>query len=336
MENNDSRQEQFKLSIGGLTITAGEDPYIILGQPIKDTSALSSIFVDVSENVKSHSKLYYTTDIGALGFILSKLTLRCSSLTNAKLNDKMEKERVGVSQFAGGRFIVCFSHKEQENVHFWYNYGGDVRQSKVLLVLNNFATRLLDLIQTDYCLLENGRKAFFDGDDYHKAINQNGLLGTALGLPRTNEDYDLRNCISSIEMFDVEYLPFGDTAFSKDYSSKVTVDFSANNMKAVPGELQGIVAFNPNCLGKQKSNAWDIEHESRILFSLHQQDFHEWPFIDLRLKEEIFRDMTIVLSPWLDPGLENQVKMIIEKSHICPEIKQTIRIKHSDLENTLD
>lgn len=334
MGNNNSRQEKRKFFIGGFTISAEEEPYVILGQPVKKANVLP-VYLDVSESVKLYSKMYHTTDVIALGFILSKLTLRCSSLLNAKLNDKMEKERVGVSQFAGSRFIACFSHEDHENIHFWYEYGGDNRQNKILIKFNNFATHLLDSIHTDYCLLENDQKVFFDGEDYHQTINQNGICGTMLGMKRINEDFDLRNCISSVEMFDVEYLPCGDEAFTKDYSGKIAVDFSAENITDIPSEISEIKAFSPSCLGKQKSNPWDIESESRILFTLHQQDFSEWPFIDLRLKEGIFRDMTIVLSPWLAPDLENRVRRIVAESPISSEIKRTIQIRHSDLENTI-
>lgn len=335
MEDTDSRQNKFKFSVGGITISAEEKPYVILGHPVKKADDLPFVYVDISESVKSYSKMYYTTDVIALGFILSKLTLRCSSLSNAKLNDKMEKERVGVSQFAGSRFIVCFSHEDHENIHFWCEYGGDNRQNKILIIFNNFATNLLDSIYTDYCLLENGQKVFFDGRAYHKTINQNGLPGTILGMQRSNENFDLRNCISSIEMFDVEYLPFGDEAFTKDYSSNITVDFSGENFTAIPSGLSEIKAFSPNCLGKQKSIPWEIERESRILFTLHQQDFSEWPFIDLRLKEEIFRGMTIVLSPWLAMDLEDRVRKIVAESPVSSEIKKTIQIRHSDLENPI-
>lgn len=326
---------QFKFSVNGLTFTSNEMPHLILGRQVIDTSDDSKLYVNTTETVKSYSKMYYTTDITALGFILGKLTLRSSSLANAKLNDTMEKERVGISQYAGSRFITCFSHKDNENVHFWYNYGGNDRSLKVLLKFNNFASRIIDTIHTDYCLTASDKKVFFFGKNYIDTVKQNSIQGMLAGLPRINEDYDLRNCVTSLEMFDVDYLPVDDEQLTRDYSSEVTIEFNAKNAASSPREISGIMAYDPNCLGKQKSNPWEDEKESRILCCLEHQEFSDWEYIDLRLKEEIFRGLTIVLSPWLAPDLEDRVREIVKESPISDEIKETIRIEHSVLEGKI-
>lgn len=268
--SDNTNKPSFHISINGLNIISDEAPYIILGDQVKNTDEQIPT-IEVSENVKGYSKLYYTTDLKALGFIFRKLTLRSSSLSYANLNDKMEKERVGVSQFAGSRFITCFSHEDHENVHFWYNYGGVDRSKKVLIEFKNFADNLKNVIHLDYCLLDGNKKGFFAGDEYYKAINQNGIFGTMLGLPKTHTEYDLRNCIESIEMFDIDYLSVKDEAFSKDYSEEVSVNFNSENVVAYSPVVDGIKVFLPNCLGKQKSNPWAIECETRILCRLHNK-----------------------------------------------------------------
>ncbi len=258
-----------------------------------------------------------------------------AGITHAKLNDQMEKERVGISQFAGSRFITCFSHGDCENVHFWYSYGGNDRSRKICLRFNNFASNLTNVIHTDYCLLDDDIKAFFVGQEYFKTINQNGLPGTIKGLPKINTDFDLRNCVAHLEMFDVDYVPSGDEVFTKDYSDKITVDFASSNILTSTPSLKGITAYDPSCLGRQKSSPWQIESESRILACLKYPEFNEWGFIDLRLKEEIFRDMVIILSPWLSPELENDVRSLIAESPISEEIKRSIKVQHSELEGTI-
>lgn len=333
----DSSKENLTISFGGFNITAEASPYVVFGRAVKDTNIDfdSKLYIDVAESAKTYSKMYYTTDYTALGFILKKLTLRSSSIASARLNDQMEKDRVGISQFAGSRFITCFSHSDNENVHFWYSYGGNDRSKKILLKLNNFASDLTKVVHTDYCLLNDDKKAFFVGQEYYHTINQNGILGSSMGLPKIHTDFDLRNCIASIEMFDVEYLPKADETFTRDYSDKISLSFNASNEVANVSTLHGITAYDPNCLGKQKSQPWDIESESRILSCLKQQEFNEWSFIDLRLKEEFFRDMVIVLSPWLSPELESNVRKLVEESPISDEIKNSIRIEHSELEGSI-
>lgn len=138
-------------------------------------------------------------------------------------------------------------------------------------------------------------------------------------------------------MFDVEYLPVNHGAFSEDYSGMTTIDFGkAKNVVADPSTLSDVKIFYPNCLGKQKSKPWGYEGESRVLSCLNVQDFNKWDFIDLRLKEEIFRDLRVVLSHWPADDLEEKVQKTINSSPISSEIKKTIKIEHSTLEGTIN
>ena len=45
--------------------------------------------------------------------------------------------------------------------------------------------------------------------------------------------------------------------------------------------------------------------------------------------------MVIILSPWLSPELENDVRKLIAESPISDEIKNSIKIEHSELEGTI-
>lgn len=125
MPNQKSSNPQFQINFGGFKITSEDMPQIIMGNARTDDNNPNATQIDIQDKVKTYPKMYYTTDFAALTFILSKLTLRSSSLVYAKLNDTTEKKRGGVSQFAGSRFITCFSHIDHESVPFWRNYGGD-------------------------------------------------------------------------------------------------------------------------------------------------------------------------------------------------------------------
>lgn len=336
MPDNSQDKPKLQLNFSGFKITAETEPYVIL-EEINDTDFANDLQICIADKVKTYPRMYYTTDLTALGFIMGKLTLRCSSLTYAKLNDPVEKARVGVERFAGSKFITCFSHIDHEIVAFWTNYGGTDRTQKILLKFKNFTTDFNATIHTDYALLDGDKKLFFESDALHKTVNQNGPIGQSMGLAPINTDYDLRNSIGRIDVFDVDYLPANDSAFSDDYSGEADIDFT--KVAANPTDksiLSGIRIFKTGCLGKQKSNPWDYEGESRILCSLSSKDFDKWNFFDLRLKEEFLRDMTIVLSPWLSPDLEAKVKEIIENSPISKEIKNTIQIEHSVVEGSIN
>ncbi len=321
----------------GLSFTSKDAPYFIMSNLIESKDNSKQLRVNISECVKQYTRLYHTTNLTTIGFIFEKMTLRSSNLTCARLNDTTERARVGISQFAGSRFITCFSHIDHEIVPFWMNYGGSNPSEKVILKFKNFTNNFYDVINTDYCLLDGDKKSFFYSDEYIQTINQNGVIGEMTGMPKIHLDFDMRNCVRSIEMFDIEYLPVNNEAFSDDYSNKVNIDFSnVINASMIPSTLSNVDMYKPDCLGKQKSNPWEYEGEIRVLCCLDMQDFNEWNFIDLRLKDEIFRDLVIVLSPWLTCELENKIKKIIADCSICDEIKKTITIIHSSLEGTIN
>lgn len=54
----------------------------------------------------------------------------------------------------------------------------------------------------------------------------------------------------------------------------MTINF--DKVSGNKNELIQIKGFNPTVLGKEKSNAWDYEEETRIMCNLHNQMFSEW------------------------------------------------------------
>ena len=84
----------------------------------RESDALKNIAgfqMHVSDEVKTYPRMYYTTDFQAFCFIMRDLTLRRSSLCSANLNDQQEQRRGGITNYAGSKFIVCFSHARYSN-----------------------------------------------------------------------------------------------------------------------------------------------------------------------------------------------------------------------------
>ena len=323
----------FKISFNGMTFYSEEEPYIVMGSALEKETDIEQLWITIPEEVKQYERMSYTTDLNTMNLIFSNMTLRSSSLTNAKLNDSMEKQRVGVEQFAGSRYITCFSHLEREGIPFWMYYGGDEKNKKVLLQFKNFAPSFEKCIYTDYCLIDGDKKVFFYSDEYKRTLQHNSRLGQLRGLHQINTEYDIRNCVRSIDVFDIDYLPSNATEFSQDYSSKEDIKFNESEESSV---MTGITVYRPDCLGKQKSNPWANEEESRILCCLDHQEFTEWKYIDLRLKEEFFRDLIVVMNPWAEPELKQEIENIIAASPLSKEIKETIIVKHSAVEGTVN
>ena len=317
--------EKFKIKLSGISIAPDlSDASFIIGEPIG--ANIGGLNVNVDEGTKQYEVMGYTTDIGTMRLIFQNKTFRSSSLSNAKLNDKMEKQRVGVSEYASSRFITCFSHTPQESVPFWMCYGKDVRKDKVLLQFKNFAVDFGNCIRTDFAKVKDNKLCFFRSPEYSAAINSQWTSDTT--------QYDLRACIDSISVFDVEYVSPDSSVFTEDNSGQADINFGpiTGQEKAVV-KLQGV---NPTVLGKQKSNPWEYEKETRILCTLSCPVFKEWDYIDLQLGDEVFRGLRVILSPWDDGTLREQVKEIICSSGLSSDIVDSITIKDSALKETLN
>ncbi len=328
-------ESKMKIQLNGISFEV-DKPMIIMGPAISSETEIENLQLEINEETKKHNRMCYSTDLRTLGLIIQNMTIRSSSLTNAKLNDQKEKERVGVTQFAGGRFITCFSHIDHESVPFWASYGEGEKAKKLFLKFRNFAGRFDECINTDCCLIADDKKLFFYSNEYHQTLRNNSLAGQMAGAPQINTEFDIRNCVRSVEMFDVDYILITDEAFEKDYSGEVNLDMSKFSSNPEQVMLEGIRVYRPDCLGRQKSIPWDYEKESRIMCCLEHQESSKYAYIDLRLKPEIFRDLVIVLSPWIDATLEGQVRELIDHSSLPTEIKESIIIEHSELEGTLN
>ncbi len=155
MEKNLKIQTPFGMFSADLS-----EAILIQGEALTKEEQHRKFVLKISEETKKYERMSYTTESDTLNLIFDNMTIRCSCLTNARLNDHIEKERVGVSQYAGSKFIVCFSHLDHESVPFWMCYGNKDRTKKVMLQFENFASKLNNTIYTDYALVADKKNAF--------------------------------------------------------------------------------------------------------------------------------------------------------------------------------
>lgn len=321
--------QKLVFSFGGFKGVADmEGASVIFGESFEKGADPHKLNLRISDESKKHPAMGYTTDIETLGYIFKLLTLRSSSLTNANLNDPMEKERVGVSELASSRFITCFCHMDHECVPFWMYYGKSIRKNKVLMQFKNFADSFVDCIYTDYVLVKDGKRALFTSDEYGDKVNGQYFDDSI------QKEYDLRAIIDTLMMFDVEYVPCSSEVFTKENAGETQIEFGK-----ITGQSNAVVTiqgYDSTILGKQKSNPWDYEKETRILSSLAGAQNPDWDYIDLRLKPEIFLGLKIILSPWDEGGLRENVQAAIDASPLPQEIKDTIVIVDSALKGKLN
>ena len=288
---------------------------ITIDNPLKDGQDLRKLRINISDNVKKYKTLSYTTDISTLKLIFKNKTFRSTSLSSAKLNDPTEKERAGIEECAHGRFITCFSHADHEQINMWSMYGNANNPvENVTLVFQNFASsedHFKECIHTDYVLLNNcSERLYCKSDEYWNAIKRK-----ALPICETAPaGYKLDTCINHIAVFDIEYLPASSDSFHHSYSTQTSLGTSVKDTSK---------------LGFQKINLWDCETETRIMSVFENQEIDSYPYVDLSLKDNIFRGLTIILNPWEEPGLLESVKKCIDKLEVSQDVKDSIVVKSS-------
>lgn len=324
----------FELNIGKFKGTALEPMQIIYDSESKvnpEEALKKQCSLSVDSKVPSHDFMSYTTSLDTLEKIFSNKTLRASSLIYANLNDPLEKERAGINKISGSRFIICFCHARSEKKYFWDNYGGADKSFKVCMRLPNFSDKLDKVIHTDYALLSEDKKVFFRSEEYFKTINVNGIPGKSAGVAPVHTDYDIGACIDSCEFIDIKYISDKDAYTNDSHAGYSNVNFGkyASNPNDSSRMLK---TFDTDVLGREKvADPWTVEEESRLLFILSSQSWEKWQYIDIRLQDEFFRNAEIILSPESDAHLREKVEAIISNSGIEDEIKDSIRIKDSEL-----
>lgn len=303
-----------------------DDINIILTDEKVDDACTSNVTIHIDNKLKQYDCMGYTTDIDTMRLIFQNKTIRSTSLANPRLNDENEKERLGVTEFAPGYFVTCFTHTNQENSYFWNNYGKDVKENKVLLQFKNFALNFKDCINTNFARVKNNKICFFNSREYEGAVNNRKEF--------EESRYDIGSCINTVEVFDVVYKSKKSKEITQNYSGKA--DLHLDKITGENNSVKDVNIYDPTVFGKYKTDDWAIEQETRILSSLLYTKFDKWRYIDLNLYDEFFRGLTIVLSPWDKGSLKEEVEDILNNSNLPSDILNSISIRDSVYKNKLE
>lgn len=247
-----------------------------------------------------HKKLLHYTDFDTLKLILNNKTLQFSNLEI--LNDRHEAKRRGVEQFAKYVFVSCFSNYQHEVVPFWLNYGKGENESKVLLKITNFSNDFENCFFTDFYI-----------------AGETPLKRRAI-----------EPAIQIIRLTDVLYRPITHRAFQGVYSGSAILRNRSNKQIQSTGTI-----YDLTTLGEYKTIHWKYERETRVIckMGLHHEPSYERML--LKLKEDFFRDMEIILNPWCGDDFAVKVSEYIKQVSLPEEIKNTINISKSELDGLL-
>lgn len=268
----------------------------------------------LDENCIKHKKLSHYTSFETLNLILQNRTLMFNGLSN--VNDKYEAKRNGIEKYSNIVFVSCFCNYPQEIVPFWYLYGNcDVNQ-KIMLSFKNFTGTFYENIYTDYFITDEGNK-----------MNMHSKTNTFPNKKTIVSGTDVSGCMAKIKILDVAYRLSDDEVFTKNY-------LQASNPE-LPLRVRGADGLVPvadvNTFGHFKTNHWEYEKETRIVCWLLMGPDKRYNHIFLRLKDDFFKEMEIVINPWAKKELHKQVQNLIRNSKLSEDIKNSIIIKPSEL-----
>ena len=272
--------------------------------------------IRIGESVKGYNKLSHYCSLNTLSAILSNRTWKCNRLD--LLNDVYESKRLRIEKFAKDYFVACFCHSDYEIVPFWFNYGGNDNRNKVLLRLPNLSNTLKESIYDDYFITSTSKKMYYDTRD-----NFVYKVGNISCILNENPEFDSRNAMQDIMLKDIEYLQADDPVFYKEYAKVEMTNAGKVNYCDI------------RSLGINKTRSWDYEKETRIICRLRINQTGEIEWIFLRLKDEFFENMEIILNPWADKEIYKEVINIINNAQLNENIVNTFRIEKSELSGTL-
>ena len=275
-----------------------------------------------SEDCKRYDELLHYTSFDVLKIILSNRTIKCNSL--GLVNDRLEQSRNGIEDFAKGFYISSFCHYRYEIVPFWFLYGGNVNQEKVLFRFRNFAAWLEYAIESDWAWTSEKKVIYFDE---HKLFQSHA--GNLSFNPVSDPRIEMRQVIRTIRLFDVEYRLPGDEVFSKEYAEPGSISFDG-------GESYFPVAQKDvRTVGLHKTIHWEYEAETRLKCMMSTITAPYFDFLLLRLKDEVFRDLKIVANPWATDSFIERIQNEVDRSTLPPEIKDSIVICRSELDGQI-
>ena len=142
-----------------------------------------------------------------------------------------------------------------------------------------------------------------------------GLLPDGKRLFFNPKESNTSSFIRNISMFDIKYFPIEHQVFSQNYYQEP--------------------AFFPDVLGRFKTIHWGYEEETRLLFYTERLYHCVGEYIDLRLFDEFFKDLEIVINPWADNNLQQQVFQIIDQADFPENVKASIKVLESELKNQI-
>jgi len=266
--------------------------------------------------------LHYTS-IDVLKIMFNKRTLKCNSLKN--VNDQLERKRNGIENLTDTFYVSCFCHYQYEVVPFWFMYGGNSPdERKVFLRFKNFAKDFNNAIEDDWAITGDNKIIYFD----HKNLFSVNTDEYSC-CPINASDIENRQIIDEVRMFNVEYLPPDNEVFLKNYKTQGTISFGERQ------DLFPTAISDARSVGKQKTIHWKYEEETRIQCRLSPMDVFYFEYILLRLKEEVFRDMIIVVNPWTTDEFISEVKAILKKSNLPEKIINSISVNKSELDGQI-
>lgn len=267
-------------------------------------------------------KLYHYTTIDTLALILKNKTLRFNRLDHVDdLEENVISNGVKLGKYT---FVSCWTKSEDESIPLWKMYTDNGVGVRIALDMDMF-----HVYEYKGVVNFNGMP-FMTNDIYNKTITP------------LEDFFNSNNLLLPVACHEIAYI-FKDVEYVNDviesYDKIVRIVQHPNNI-----EERGI---NIKKLGKYKQQRWAFEKESRFVLcilpggkiqkpSLYPQFFNDLLFnslfngieptidnYDMKLKDGVFDNMEVLLSPNISESKKVIVESLIHKYAPNATIKES-------------
>ena len=250
--------------------------------------------------------LYHYTNIDKLALILKNKTIRFNSLNN--MDDIQENMTADINNFGRFFYVSCWTSDAKENIALWKQYTEHDSGVRIDLPKNPFKKYNL-----------------FD------AFPQYNGKGIKIA-PNTFSFFDPK-VIANANWFTTNIV---------DDDLCIPIEYTENEEKLIPKILEYDASNNTtnikhNEVGRYKDLAWGYQKEYRYIFSIilgnlfsgvndsfkqisenlkamcRGEAEQPFSFYDMKIDDEAFKQMKVVLSPTISSGNEILVRSVLEK-----------------------
>jgi PIN domain nuclease of toxin-antitoxin system len=267
----------------------------------------------MDQNQNIHKYLYHYTNVDSLALIMKNKTIRLNSLD--KMDDLQEQMSEDKQNFGKFVFVSSWTAEETESIPMWRMYTPKQRGVRIKLPINPF-------VEYNPTIGEIAKysNSVFSGDE---ASQSN--LRTIIPISEVfNGEFFLTNYAINSQLFEVKYTDDDNLlrpTVLKIINDKFSITLSdigiyKNNYWEFQKEWRYRLMFLPISVPKlmqEQMQGINTEMEKLQLRTIAGQAALSFNHYDLKIRDDSFTDMNIILAPDISESSKEFVELLVKE-----------------------